>query len=396
MPVVEASPEVRLNVDVVAAPTPTSSKPRNLMPWVTIVGFLGSLLLLAYGTFVREQPTFEQERARHPYPPFPTKRYEMEDGPRWTEMALMDHLGYRDVLMKANRQVHLGVFGEPGSNFTWIGTDGWLYLNVSDPNRGHFDKPALDERLTIWAVAYAERAKWCRDNGMEFVVLLAPEKSSVYPEYLTEQQRRSLPVVEVPTRMKELLQAHGVRCVDPLPALLEAKSDSSVYFRNDTHWNQAGALVGERLLMKELGSTASEDYTVEFHETTGDLNRLTSNTQTCTAPFYTHNHRKPVWNLAHASRELLPPKARPKHLPPKVSTNPHATGPSLVLLHDSFGENMFDFLYHDCKSVATAASDNFEIDYILAHRPQVVVQEIVMRKLYRWIPSQPPAWQSPR
>ena len=389
MTVTETSREVRLQVEEVASPT--LLKQRTVAPWLLIFGFLGSLILLAFGTFVREQPPFEEDRARYAYPPVPTRRYEFEDYPKWAEMALQDRLGYRDVLLQANRQIHHQLFGEPPSAFAWIGRDGWLYLNVSDPNRGHDDKPTLDERLSRWAEAYAERAKWCRNNGMEFVVLLAPEKSSVYPEFLTEQQRRSLPAVEVTTRMKELLRTRGVRCIDPLPELLEAKSRNVVYHQNDTHWNQAGAQVAHCALMKELGTTPSDDYSVDMQTYTGDLNRLTGTSQTCSAPHYTHRHHTSTWNFEHPSRELLPNEAKPKHLLPRVTTNPEASGPSLVLLHDSFGEAMFDFLSHDCRSVATAASDTLQPEFILAHRPRVVVQEIVSRKLYRWVPDQTPA-----
>jgi alginate O-acetyltransferase complex protein AlgJ len=360
--------------------------------WLLIVGFLVSLLVLTYGTFVREQPEFEEDRLRHPFAPFPTKRYEFEDYPRWTELALLDRFGYRDVLLKSNRWIHQRVFGESDSLFAWVGEDDWLFINVGDPNRGHDDKPTLDARLTEWAEAYAERAAWCKANGMEYVLLLAPEKSSVYPEYLTEQQRRRLPEVEVNPRLKQMLEARGVRCVQPLDAMLEAKKNGLIYHRNDTHWNQTGAFIAHQALMKELNVVPSAGYyTIEERDYIGDLNRLTGTSKTCLAPYYTHPTHTPVWNLDHPSRELLVKRSMIKHLQPKVSVHPQASGPGIVFLHDSFGEAMFDFLSHDCRSVATATTDDFEKAYILAHKPAVVVQEIVSRKLYRWAPNQPPA-----
>lgn len=365
-------------------------RPATFATWLLIVGFLASILLLTYGTFVREQPPFEEERDRHPYAPWPSKRYEFEDYPKWTELALMDRFGYRDLLFQGNRYIHRQVFGEADNLFAWIGEDGWLFLNVGDPNRRQQDQPSLDDRLATWVDAYVERSTWCKAQGIEYVVLLVPEKSSVYPEYLTEQQFRRLPEMEVNPRMKELLVARGVRTVEPLSAMLDAKNNEVIFHKNDSHWNQAGAMVAHRTLMKELGITANTDYTIEFKEYIGDLNRITGTLQTCRAPTYIHNTHTPVWDMSHPSRELIVNKPKIKHLLPKVSLNPTASGPNIVFLHDSFGDALFDFLSHDCRSVATATTDDFEKDYILAHRPQVVVQEIVARKLYRWKPDQPP------
>ena len=353
-----------------------------------IAGFLLGLLVLAYGTFVREQPIFTEDRPRHPVPPMNFKKYEIEDYPRWFDMFLQDRVGFRTELINAHRRIHAAIFGEPASAFAWVGRDGWLFLNVGDPHRGHHDKPSLEDRYAAWVAELAQRKQWCDKRGIEYVVLLAPEKCSVYAEHLTEQQLRSLPQVE-PTRvLMELLADCGVPTVSPLPELLAAKQRGLMYHPNDSHWNADGAYLAHQALMKALGfnSTPLVAYAPRQYGHAGDLTRLVGGQGTLAAVQYLMSNATPP-DDAPPGEELLDAIAKPKHLRPRRYTNSMAAGPAVLLLHDSFAEAMFPFLSQDCRMLTTAATDGFPVEYILANKPAVVVQELVGRKFYRCQPA---------
>jgi len=380
-----------LNIEIVEAPVLPQ---RSLSPHIaTIAGFAAVLMLLFVGTFVREQPPFEENRPRNPYPPIGLQRHELQDFPPWFDLALSDRFGYRDWLLEADRRFGYTVLNESRGPLGWIGRDGWLFLDVADPNRGHVEKPSLDERLESWAVALCERRDWLRDRGIEYVVLLPPEKSSVYPEFLTEKQKRSLPASEPPSLLAAKLKTRGVRCIDPRSAFMEEKAknpDFELYHRFDTHWTQDGALLAVRQLRNELGLTelSKEEFSPSTELREGDLGR------TVGQPMAERSRRTTVYvpkaifdtDADPAFASLLPASAKPKHLPPRTFECRTAPGPRTVLLHDSFAEAMQPFLNVTFRRLSTAASDDLERAMIEAERPSLVVQELVARKLYMTAP----------
>ncbi len=123
------------------------------------------------------------------------------------------------------------------------GKENWLFLGNSyarcvDKLQGVF--VLSDAAARRQAEAYEKRRAVAEACGAEFFVLVGPNKSSVYPEYL--------PPVVVPARQRfiapllDALRAAGVRVYDPTERLGAAKSAGLLYYRTDTHWNDLGAL----------------------------------------------------------------------------------------------------------------------------------------------------------
>ena len=116
-----------------------------------------------------------------------------------------------------------------------IGKDGWLFLTDElryyDSARRH-----LEARADLLGAA----AKSLERDGVKLVVALVPDKARVYPDQLAEGR---LPLYTAGRYQEALtaLRARGVQTVDLLQPLQRAAANSEVYYRSDTHWNQAGA-----------------------------------------------------------------------------------------------------------------------------------------------------------
>ncbi len=93
-----------------------------------------------------------------------------------------------------------------------------------------------------------------RDNlqraGVELVLLIAPGKESIYPEWLS----RRYPVAGGPPSPRDMesflaaMEGAGVPCVYPTEPLWRGKSAGLMYLRQDTHWTPEGmALVADEL-----------------------------------------------------------------------------------------------------------------------------------------------------
>ncbi len=384
------------------APAPRAADPavpppariRRLADLAVILLFAVGLGVVGFGTFFREQPPLVENRDRHPLPPLAAKRHVLQDYPRWFDLYFGDRVGYRDVLIDWRNRTRYQVFGEPATDRGWIGRDGWLFTNVDDPDRTRPTAPSVDERVRRWADALAERHAALEARGIRYVVLVPPDKSSVYPEHLAGYFARH-PPPEPAARLAELLAERGVPCVNPLPHFLQEKGQAPhpLYHRLDSHWTHDGARAAYRLLVNEVGGfepLGDDGYTVTAKTFDGDLGRLVGlperewgepGREWKVRDRVVKREDQPAW-VAN-----LPPEAKPPSLPPRAYTCAAAGGPAAVLFRDSFGEQLVPFLTADFRRCAVVSSENVEWAVIDAERPAVVVQQIVARKLYHRAPA---------
>src|SRR5204863_1593742 len=82
------------------------------------------------------------------------------------------------------------------------------------------------------------------DRGIRFLVVVAPDKQSVYPDHLPPI-RRPIPGNRPLDRVLAGWHADSkLTVLDLRGPLIEAKQHAQVYFRSDTHWSPAGCFTG--------------------------------------------------------------------------------------------------------------------------------------------------------
>jgi hypothetical protein len=91
------------------------------------------------------------------------------------------------------------------------------------------------------------------NNSQKFLIVICPDKHSIYPEYLP---RKFQPASGERSRLEQMSgtmqEVFGTRYVDLRQPLLKAKMEHAVYLRTDTHWNAKGAFVGYTAIMQAL------------------------------------------------------------------------------------------------------------------------------------------------
>lgn len=412
MPTTLAPPPVRpsvVSVDViVSAPnpapparTPLPIRVRRLANLATVAVLFLGLGLPLFGFLFRDPPPLDENRARHPLPPLALKRHVLQDFPQWFSMYFKDRVGYRDVLLSWHRHATFRWLDMPVSSQAWVGKDGWVYLNVADPFVRHPEKGSLNDRVDRWCEAFADRRAYLAARGIEYVVVLVPEKSAVYPDHLTGHSKRH-PPPEPLARAERKLRDAGVSCANLLPAFLAAKEKGPepLYFATDSHWTPAGSRIGydavcETLTVKfgNFRPHPESHYLRRDHDHPGDLLRLTGDTDR--APEPCRQFLPPTGAVtvdeAPAFAALLPDAMKPKHLPPLAFANPTAAGPGVVFLRDSFGDALLPFVGTDFPRVAAVGTHHFPTAVIDREKPAMVIQEIAARFLYSTSPANEPA-----
>lgn len=144
-----------------------------------------------------------------------------------------------------------------GSSSRWYqGQEGWLFLgNAYDDTVAKLKlasppDPANIEREANLFVNLAEAAETANTS---VVLLIGPNKSTLYPEYLPSEiepsERRYV------TYFTERLDAiSNMTVVDPVDDLLRMKENAGLlYYRTDTHWNNKGAFLAFSVLADRMG-----------------------------------------------------------------------------------------------------------------------------------------------
>ncbi|MDW3225632.1 MAG: acyltransferase family protein [Paracoccaceae bacterium] len=144
-----------------------------------------------------------------------------------------------------------------GPSSKWYrGQEGWLFLG------NEFDKtvaklklahPPNPDDIAREVRLFADLAEAAATTDTPVVLLIGPNKSTVYPEYL--------PYEIVPSEARyvtyfteQLNTIPNLTVIDPVEDLLHAKESSGLlYFKTDTHWNDKGAFLVFSTMAERMG-----------------------------------------------------------------------------------------------------------------------------------------------
>ena len=376
------------------------NRARRAFDFITVGVFALVIGLPMFGLFFRKPPKLEENRARYTFPPISAERYVLQDFPRHFELYLGDRIGYRDVLLSWHRKVVYGVLDEPVTAKVWIGKDGWLFLYQTDPFLGIPKTPSVASRIDRWTDIFEERHAYLKARGIEYIVVVAPDKADVYPEYLRGYPLRH-PTPETGTPLAKNLEARGVKCVNLLPALLaeKARGEQPVYFKTDTHWTPVGAHAGYKLLAQAVAERFPEfrmqpesAFAPSRIACGGDLRKLVGIPDE--VPMETAPYQIPLSPVTYRDApDYFGEAQKADHLngvKSVISTQPQASGPRILFLQDSFGDYLKPDLHSDFSQVSNISTYGLPLEAVRIEQPKLVIQLLVARQLYCFIPSNPP------
>ena len=160
------------------------------------------------------------------------------------------------------------------------GKDGWLFLgqDTNDVIAQHTGRLRFSRRqLDDWRHVLETRFAWLGCRGIPYFHVVPPNAHSVYPEYLPDGV---VPVAERPLLqlMRHLEETESrARLIYPLDELVAHKPRDLVYIPTDTHWNELGAFIAYKRLMREVAAVTNvrdiewEQLFISRNELPGDL-----------------------------------------------------------------------------------------------------------------------------
>jgi hypothetical protein len=303
------------------------------------------------------------------------------------EAYFNDHFGCRKSLIRSYRTCRSRLFHDrKGYQSVVIGSDGWFYF-TEDQMVEHYRGilSFTPDQLHDWQALLEHQRDWLAQRGIKFLFVVAPDKQSIYPEYLPSWMKKVGPETKL-DQFFAYMKAHStVDVLDLRQTLREARPLAPTYFKTDTHWNQFGAFMAYQRLVKELADQQLlrvEPLPLDAFERTNQLappgdmtpfvgvDPLESN-----AVFFSPKPFAP--HLEPITQKL------PNHPETKGTRNPNALG-SAVLYHDSFGDYWIPFLGYNFGQVYYLHNNRFKSQFMDAklleqEKPTVVMVEVLER-----------------
>ena len=182
-----------------------------------------------------------------PWPGWPNSLRDVRQWPRRFEAYVGDAFPGRSALIGAGNTL-LWRLGLLRSSRVIEGPENWLFLGdfqqqTITKSRGLL--PMAPEQVARWVEQYEAVRAGVGEHGAELRLVIVPDKQTVYPQQLPAWaqpgpgERRTMT-----DQIVEALRGRGTNGVlDLRPVLRAAASRQQVYWRTDSHWNPAGALV---------------------------------------------------------------------------------------------------------------------------------------------------------
>jgi len=359
---------------------------RRLSDTVLILGFLLAICLPMADTLLDLDPTRLSEKRRLAPPPATRLSQPIEVSYTGAfESWWNDSFGFRRSLVVGYSRALLafGVSSTPG---VIIGKSGWLFFAGDDALASYRAvRPFAEAELDAWQRRMEQRQAWLAQRGVRFLVVIAPNKETIYPEFMPAHLNR----VGETTRLDQLvrhMRAHSiVAIVDPRETLRSAKRGGALYFRTDTHWNDAGAWLMHREILGRLHGwypevAPSPGIPVVRVSTgwSGDLAIMLGLEGRL-------SEERLLLEPARASR-VADPGPRPSDPQRRLAAAERQTAAHLrvVMFHDSFGLSLQPLLSESFSRIVFSSGPtdwrlNFDPALVERERPAVVIQEIAER-----------------
>lgn len=305
----------------------------------------------------------------------------INDYPKQFEQFYTDNLPFKTSLVKLNSILKWYTFDNSPQDYVIKGKDDWLFYNSKYRNdedtmadfkgTNYLDTTELD--LFIDKLEYMNSV--CKSNGSEFYLYIAPNKSTIYDEYMPIRFGSKAEESKTDKIVEYIKTKTDINVIYPKDALLELKKKYQLYYKLDTHWNNLGAYVGYTELMKildnkNLPSLEQIDIKSEVR-VGGDLANMVGMNDILKENDYF------IENISDINTELVESDESGRTFLRYKSTN--TNNKKLLAFRDSFFSSIIPYISTDFTESVFVWYKKFDQELIKKEKPDVVIMESVER-----------------
>lgn len=307
------------------------------------------------------------------------------------------HYPLRSLLITWNSFLDTFILASTSANSQVLaGKDHWLFLaqdgshNILEDARSTDSLP--EPSVDLLARELERRREWLAARGIRYLVIVAPNKNTVYPEKLPVALRPQDPEGHLSQFVSYVRGQTKVDIVDVTPAVMEAKQHSQVFYATDSHWNANGAFAAYQAVMQHFVKdfpqvkplTRSQFEVERFNWLPGDLANMMGLADHLKEDRIMYVNKD--WYKARGASYYGPMDPHYFEEPQRSYTNNPAL-PNAIVFHDSFWWELLPFmaesfdkgLYVWLRPQSDNAFRFFDTALIEKEKPDIVIDEFTER-----------------
>ena len=306
--------------------------------------------------------------------------------PRAFEKYYDDNFALRTTLVRWHNRIKLMWLGASPSTAFVVGENGWLYYTGERVIENHVGALQLTlEELEQWRSVLEDRRDFCAKLGSTYLFVVVPDKEGIYPEYLPAAYRHPERRTTYEQFRDHFAERSDLRPVLLKERLLEAREREPLllYYRLGTHWNDLGAWQGYEEILARLTPLFPRLRPLERPEFVIDPQAKDDNFG---SRLLLHEEMPQEIVSARPLRPICGRLVAQTQEPVAVNVwecAERSRAPALFLFHDSMGDWLEPFFADTFSRVTSINKGAFDRELIRRERPDVVIEEIGERRLWR-------------
>lgn len=303
--------------------------------------------------------------------------------------------GLKGLLLELNGKLRVYNFGLSSSQQVILGNSGWLFYNAEDVIKDYQRTSLFSEKeISNISLTYLKRHQWLESKKISYYTFMAPNKHSIYSEYLPHYYTITGSIRRLDQVNNALRKENLSTFFDLTPALVPHKKNHRLYHKTDTHWNAIGAYWGYRMIADEINKnfniTPIPFETLEISQSYidgGDLARILGLKRSYKEELLKVSIKqgREIQHEGHSSLEVDHMDVVGHPLMKTFSSKGEIN--KAIIFRDSFGELLIPFLASHFKEAIWVWGKDFDQSLIETFNPDIVIHEFGERKLMTFNPT---------
>ena len=287
-----------------------------------------------------------------------------------------EHFAGRQELVTANALIQGKVFKVSSEDIVIVGKDGWLfYENSLNDYLGI--NTASERGIHNIGTTLSLVDEYVKNQGKTFIFTVAPNKNSLYPEYMPYNYVKASDNNNL-TKLEKEIEKNNITYIDLKNIFLT--QEEILYHKGDSHWNNKGAALAHNYLMKATNYSytdfSQEEYVINS-KFQGDLDKIL---------YQLARHEEKEYEYSFSYNYLTEIKDTSDFI---INTVNEEKEGSLVMFRDSFGNTLLPFMAEEYGNGYFSRCIPYRIDYVKTNNADTCIIEIVERNLNTFQKSAP-------
>lgn len=301
----------------------------------------------------------------------------------WYGHYVEDRIGFRNQAISFNNYVTYYIFGEFADTIHMKGKNGYVFP-ADEGYIENYQRLNIDEELLDNLTGYlTNTSDYAKENGIDFIAMVCPNKSSVYGQNMPDDIHVDLTKSSTLDTLKQKLDATGVNYVIPDAEFRKRAQEEQIYnLKYDSaHWNDLGAFYGMTLLDEKIAEmhpdipvVSKESFSLNYREENLELFSIPIKDK---IPVLTYQGETALNDGENRKDVSTLPGNNMAYFYNENAT----TDKTILILHDSFFDHKECYFYEKYREVYFCSRVNYTFmkEYIDVIKPDIIVFELAER-----------------